>query len=448
MAAISNRRTFTVLSFVTDAVLYWVGLNVATLARLHTLIYADLDVLQRDRMICVAFFMMTASMAGAYTVSALSDRFDSIYYTWIGLGVAVLIQLLLVALVPDAWREVSIREIGLGAMAGGILIALWRVSSSALAPRAGALSRHFLVAGLPAETERICEEINQRFAATMSAEGLTTDAFRTRLEERAKSPQGELVEAILVGEGKGLDDFLGLIDLCINECERTFLYPSLHDTLFFQHRDVLAIAGIPLVEVGEVPANTGYLRLKRLIDVVVATIGILLAIPVCLVAAIGTLVTSPGPILYRQERVGMGGRVFSVYKFRSMKRNAEEMSGPVLAEDKDPRLTPIGGFIRRHRIDEIPQLWNVLIGDMSMVGPRPERPHFHEIFCKRVPLFHKRLAIRPGLSSLSHVLGFYDSDPRDRLRYDLMYISGLSFTTDIRVLIATVRVVLSGKGAL
>ncbi len=448
MAAMTDRRTFTVLSFVTDALLYWVGLNVATLARLHTLVYTDLDVLQRDRMICVAFFMVAASMSGAYTASTLSDRFDAIYYAWIGLGSAMLAQLLVIALIPDTWRAISIREVGLGAIAGALLIAFWRFGSSAIAPRVGALRRKFFVVGVPEETRRICGEINARAGHMMEAEPFTTDEFRARLEGQGMQKNGMPLEVILVGEGSGLDEFLDLLDLCITRCERTFLYPSLHDTLFFQHHDVLAIAGVPLLEVGEVPANTGYVRIKRVIDVLVSGIGLLLAIPVCLLAAALTVITSPGPVLYRQERVGKHGRVFHIYKFRSMKMNAEELSGPVMAEAKDPRLTPVGAFLRRHRIDEIPQLWNVLVGDMSMVGPRPERPHFHEAFCRRVPLFYKRLVVRPGVSSLSHVLGYYDSDPRDRLRYDLMYISGMSLATDLRLLIATVRVVLSGKGAL
>jgi exopolysaccharide biosynthesis polyprenyl glycosylphosphotransferase len=186
---------------------------------------------------------------------------------------------------------------------------------------------------------------------------------------------------------------------------------------------------------------------KRGLDAAAASILLLCALPLCLITAAAIKLTSPGPILYAQERVGRGGRRFMLYKFRSMLTDAEAATGPVWAKSNDPRVTPVGRFIRKHRIDEIPQLFNVLKGDMSLVGPRPERPHFHEEFCKQWPLFDRRLAVRPGLTSLSHVLGSYSSNPEDRLRYDLAYISSMSLLTDLKILISTVRVVLGAKGA-
>jgi len=110
-------------------------------------------------------------------------------------------------------------------------------------------------------------------------------------------------------------------------------------------------------------------------------------------------------------------------------------------------VTRVGRFIRKHRIDEVPQLLNVLKGDMSLIGPRPERPHFHDEFCRKWPLFDRRLAVRPGVTSLSHVLGSYHSEPEDRLRYDLLYINSMSLILDLRIMLATVRIVLGAKGA-
>ena len=145
--------------------------------------------------------------------------------------------------------------------------------------------------------------------------------------------------------------------------------------------------------------------------------------------------------------MGRHGRTFNLYKFRSMRTDAEAATGAVWASANDDRVTPIGRFIRKHRIDEIPQLINVLKGDMSLIGPRPERPKFHAEFCEQWPLFDRRLEVRPGVTSLSHVLGSYSSKPEDRLRYDLMYISSLSPLNDFRIALATVRVVLGAKGA-
>jgi lipopolysaccharide/colanic/teichoic acid biosynthesis glycosyltransferase len=138
-----------------------------------------------------------------------------------------------------------------------------------------------------------------------------------------------------------------------------------------------------------------------------------------------------------------------MYKFRSMLAGKElkDEAGHVLAREDDPRITPVGRIIRRHRIDEIPQLFNVLKGDMSLIGPRPAWREFYEINGQRIPLMEQRLAVRPGLTCLSHVLGSYSSEPEDRLTYDLLYLSTFSFITDLRILVGTIRIVLSGKGA-
>jgi exopolysaccharide biosynthesis polyprenyl glycosylphosphotransferase len=217
--------------------------------------------------------------------------------------------------------------------------------------------------------------------------------------------------------------------------------------LFFRHGKLLAIGGVPLIEVSNRQLFSPYAYLKRSVDIATAGAGLLLALPLCVVTALAVKFTSPGPIFYSQERMGLNGRRFRIYKFRSMVSGAEDRTGPVWAQANDARVTPVGRFIRKHRIDEVPQLFSVLKGDMSLIGPRPERPVFHEEFCQKWPYFERRLAVRPGVTSLSHVLGSYSSNPDDRLRYDLMYISSLSFMLDVKILVATVRVVLGAKGA-
>jgi lipopolysaccharide/colanic/teichoic acid biosynthesis glycosyltransferase len=166
-------------------------------------------------------------------------------------------------------------------------------------------------------------------------------------------------------------------------------------------------------------------------------------------AAAAIKLSSPGPIFYTQQRLSKGGRPFTIYKFRSMYDGAPllDESGHVLAQKDDPRITPVGRLLRKHRIDEIPQLYSVLMGDMSLVGPRPVWKEYYDQQRTTLPLFDRRLVVRPGLTSLSHVLGGYSSTPEDRLRYDLVYINTLSMDVDLRVLLSTVRIVLSGKGA-
>ena len=188
---------------------------------------------------------------------------------------------------------------------------------------------------------------------------------------------------------------------------------------------------------------------KRAFDLVGAFIGIVLAAPLMLLTAIAVRLDSPGPVLYRQDRVGENGRIFTLSKFRSMRADAESGT-PIWAKDKDDRVTRVGRFIRLTRLDELPQFWNVLRGDMSFVGPRPERPFFVEQLAQEIPFYTQRHAVRPGLTGWAQVKYQYGSsieDATEKLRYDLYYIKHLSIVFDLTILIDTVKVILSGKGA-
>jgi sugar transferase (PEP-CTERM system associated) len=188
---------------------------------------------------------------------------------------------------------------------------------------------------------------------------------------------------------------------------------------------------------------------KRVVDLVLATIGLVLASPLVAMTAIAIRLDSYGPVLYRQERVGENGRTFTLYKFRSMFADAERGT-PVWATDGDDRVTRVGRFIRLARLDELPQLWNVLRGDMSFVGPRPERPYFVRQLAEAVPFYMERHAVKPGVTGWAQVKYQYGSsveDAMEKLRYDLYYIKHLSIVFDLTIVIDTVKVILSGKGA-
>jgi len=440
-----------VLAFLTDVLILWVGLNVATLTRLHTLIYVDnLWLLQRDRVICLGLFALIAVFAGAYNSARLNDGFDSIYYAWMALAATGIVALALTALLPREVRVLSRREIVVGCALAGILTAIWRYHAAAIVSRFSSFSRFFCVLGSESQAKRIAEEISTRPNVRADAQYITLEDFREKVERawsRQDKPSYVAADSIIALTSQNRDELTAMLEFCEQNCQRTFLYPCMHDTLFFQQRNLLAIAGIPLLEVSNRVTLTPYVYVKRLIDLSAAAVSLLLVSPVCIVTALAIKLTTAGGIFYRQERMGKGGRIFKLYKFRSMVADAETDTGPVWAEANDARVTTVGRFIRKHRIDEIPQLLNVLKGDMSLVGPRPERPHFHQEFCDKWPLFERRLRVRPGLTSLSHVMGSYDSEPYDRLRYDLVYISNLSFLTDLKVIAATVRVVLGAKGA-
>ncbi len=188
---------------------------------------------------------------------------------------------------------------------------------------------------------------------------------------------------------------------------------------------------------------------KRVIDLSGAIIGSIVAAPLMALIALAVRLDSPGPILYQQQRVGENGRVFTLCKFRSMRTDAEDGT-PVWAQDQDDRVTRVGRILRLTRLDELPQLWNVLRGDMSFVGPRPERPYFMEQLATAIPFYMERHAVKPGITGWAQVKYRYGSsieDATEKLRYDLYYIKHLSVFFDLTIVFDTVKVVLFGKGA-
>ena len=279
-----------------------------------------------------------------------------------------------------------------------------------------------------------------------------------RLDDGA-TPQGTALEAIekrlarreadhvVLAETDLPQDFLSRLLLhCDRSGAEAFLYPALGLSLLTSTR-VLGIGGLPLVALNPSAHDLLYRMIKRAADAAAAAVGLLLTLPLAAAAAAAIKLSSPGPVIFSQERRGRHGRAFRIYKFRTMVADAEAHTGPVLSTLDDPRITPVGRALRRLRIDEIPQLWNVLRGDMSLVGPRPERPAFANQFAAENPLYERRCLVRPGLTGLAQIHGRYDTDYRHKLRYDIVYMNSMSFAADLRILLATIRIVLTGKGA-
>jgi exopolysaccharide biosynthesis polyprenyl glycosylphosphotransferase len=189
-----------------------------------------------------------------------------------------------------------------------------------------------------------------------------------------------------------------------------------------------------------------YLHVKRFQDVIFSIIGLMVTLPVIIVFTILIKLETSGPAFFLQERVGINGRYFKIIKLRSMNVDAEK-NGAQWAIKQDPRVTRVGYFIRKTRIDELPQLWNVLVGEMSLIGPRPERPIFTAEFNEKFPGFVDRLKIKPGLTGWAQVNGGYDITPDQKLQYDLYYIDNISFLMDIKIFIKTIKVCLTGEGS-
>ena len=190
--------------------------------------------------------------------------------------------------------------------------------------------------------------------------------------------------------------------------------------------------------------------MKRLLDLTFVFIGVILfspiLIPMIIIIGICIIIEDGFPVLYSQKRLGFENKQFDLYKFRSMIKDAEKNTGPVWADkNNDPRLTKIGKFIRKYALDEIPQLFNILKGDISLVGPRPERPELFHKFSKLLPNFKKRLLVPQGLTGLAQLIGQYDTSPKNKTRYDLIYINNKSIFLDIKIIILSVLVSLIGN---
>jgi len=190
--------------------------------------------------------------------------------------------------------------------------------------------------------------------------------------------------------------------------------------------------------------------LKRFADILLSVLGLIFAAPLMMVVTILIKIDSPGPIFYRQQRVGQQGKLFTITKFRSMRTDAEAITGPIFADKYDLRITRVGRVLRTLRVDELPQLLNVLRGEMSFVGPRPERPFFVEQFAKEIPYYTQRLSVRPGLTGWAQVCYPYGAtleDAIEKLRLDLYYVKNLSLFLDLCIIMKTCKIVVFGKGA-
>lgn len=237
----------------------------------------------------------------------------------------------------------------------------------------------------------------------------------------------------------------------LNELEGTDVIvkviPDMYDILSGSVR-MDSIYGTPLIQVTQDIMAPWQQVTKRAGDIVTSVLALLVLSPVYLITALGVKFGSSGPIFYAQERIGKGGKPFMIYKFRSMVVDAEKL-GPALSSDNDPRITPFGRFMRKVRLDEIPQFYNVLIGDMSLVGPRPERQHFIDQIVQKAPHYKHLLKVKPGITSWGMVKYGYAENVDQmirRMKFDLLYIENMSLLVDIKILIYTVQTVLMGRG--
>jgi len=404
-----------------------------------------------------AFFLLLFAFFGLYdrpnwVISSLDEAFS--VFKAISLGV-----LIIAVLFTDLSNLISLQRVVLYMFWAGsfIITMLFRTIYRKLilsAHRYGKLLIPTLIIGDTEKAERIKKELENFPVLGYNIVSVIpyksgTDGEDERLEDLPKIIQKFKIEEIILAiSTRNHEEILKIMDKCGDADVSFKVVPDMYDLIAGQKQ--ISIFGAPLVELFSEPLNPFQKIMKRAMDIVVSFFALILSLPIFLVLLVAIPLDSPGPVFYKQLRVGKRGRLFWLYKFRTMYNDAERMTGPVWAKKDDPRITRLGRFLRKMRIDEIPQFLNVLRGDMSLVGPRPEREFFVNELKNKIPLYTKRLLVKPGLTGWAQIKHKYDAsldDVAEKLKYDFYYIENMSILMDIKILLRTVLVVLSGKGA-
>jgi exopolysaccharide biosynthesis polyprenyl glycosylphosphotransferase len=345
---------------------------------------------------------------------------------------------------------------------GGGRMAIRSVQRSMLIAGIGA--HNTLIVGSAARSRELFDEVAKYPALGYRVVGAVRvdrqDKRKKGVKEKGPAVLGSLedLSPIIVREGirevlialdsKDHNRLLDIIARCSGHPVGMKIVPDLYDIISGQAR-TNQIYGFPLIDISPVLMPPWEEAVKRMIDLGVSAAALLIGLPLWLMIAGAIKLETPGPVLYKQERVGKDGEHFKIIKFRSMIVDAER-AGPQWAHKRDPRVTRIGWLLRKLHLDEIPQLWNVLSGHMSLVGPRPERPIFVETLSREIPLYPRRLKVRPGITGWAQVKHKYDAtieDVKQKVLYDLYYFENMSIVLDLKIFLRTLLVVFTGKGA-
>jgi sugar transferase (PEP-CTERM system associated) len=396
--------------------------------------------------------------ADIYDLRNISSRIEVLLRVLQALGVAALLLAALFYLVPEMRLETGIVETSLVAIV--FVILSWRILVEWLNRAYGAGERVLLV-GSGDAAHSLAEELQRRNDLPIAVIGTVPE---------------EDAPAALPGDPKVLGTLDGLADV-IAESRPDRVVIALRERrrqlpidvlLHYRMRGMLIEEASTLFQklTGKIPVESinpsaliftdGFLQsawrrvLGRICGFLLAVLFLVLFGPLVLLVAVLIKLDSRGPALYRQQRVGLNGKNFDVLKFRSMRMDAEQASGPVWAAEEDPRVTRVGRYLRKLRLDELPQVINVLRGEMAFVGPRPERPHFVKQLKEQIPFYDLRHSLRPGITGWAQVSMHYGAtveDSRAKLEYDLFYIKNCSFSFDFLILFQTIKIVLFGRGA-
>jgi sugar transferase (PEP-CTERM system associated) len=446
------------LSFVAAANVR-LGTNDATLLLHYEQGYLKIVLLSVVFLICMYYFDL-------YDSSILSSPREVLSRLVQALGTICILVAVVYYFDPPLELGRGITLIGLLIVA--IILALWRGLFSALNRRPRFAERTMIFGDEPSAS-RLLREVESRPELGLSVVGRilvggngtyelnwesrrsngTSDSTITR-EELPTSVGRQRVNRVIVA----LDDRRGRLPVELLLSMKSRGVQVQDGTVFYEQ--ITGKIPIESLRLGTLLFSSGFhlsrflVIYKRAASILLSIVGWVLSLPLLPFVALGIKLTSPGPLLYHQKRVGRDDTIFYCHKFRTMRADAEADTGATWASDDDPRITPVGRFLRTTRLDEIPQLWNVLTGDMSLVGPRPERPEFIEWLKAEIPFYSLRHTVRPGITGWAQIRYKYGNsieDAKEKLRYDLFYIKNMSPGLDALIFFDTVKTILLGRGA-
>ena len=318
--------------------------------------------------------------------------------------------------------------------------------------RAGIGLKHVLIVGAGDLGRMVADRILDHGELGFKLVGFVDDeaAMTDSIGYRGLPLLGGIGQADAVCRNEGIDEIyvalpldehvkmLGVVEFASRECINVHVVPDLLQFIALRAR-LEDLDGLPIISINDVPLRGFNSVLKRIVDGALSAVVMLVGAIPALIIALLIKRSSPGPVFYRQERMGLDGKAFTVYKFRSMPVDAEDVTGPTWARDDDPRATSVGRWLRRHDIDELPQFWNVLKGDMSIVGPRPERPFFVEQFKHKIPQYMLRHKVKAGITGWAQVNGWRGNTSLEkRIEFDLYYIENWSLSLDFKIMWLTI----------
>ena len=309
--------------------------------------------------------------------------------------------------------------------------------------------KRFLVVGGSPKGEEIVEEIkNQPFPRSkvvglLGSDDKSKGSFDSPSLRRALR-QKKASDVIITDSDVSHHKILDMVFAAEAEDVTVWLVPGLYEVMLGKV-ELTHLGDVPLIKLRSEPLKEREKVIKRLVDLIFSILVLIFSAPLMLLLPLIIKLESKGPILYRQKRVGLKGKIYEVYKFRSMLENAEAETGPILARQNDERVTRVGSFLRRFHLDELPQFFNVLKGEMSLVGPRPERPAFIEEFNREIRGYSRRFAVKPGITGLAQLYGKYETSAGKKLKYDLAYINNWSLGMDLKIFFMSTEIILGRR---